>query len=364
MTEKRKFRPSQASHWGNCAAFHRFTADLPEQPETDAAREGTCAAWVAETVLNGGAATCDDMIGLAHENGWVVTDYIASDVQEYVDLIRARGGQIIAEKFVTASVSPLIAGTMDASATTANRILYIDDLKYGRGIVEATAEQLVPYGWGEFITHPPGTFDEIHLSIYQPRAFHVDGIYRTRRVTPEQLYAEFLKLWQMAVEGEKPDSVATPGAHCRHCPAATSCVALINTAHLRAEIIQSRDQRNLTAKELSRELDFIDESVKIIKAHSDAIKAEAEARGEKENIPGWAFEKTYGNRAFTEPGVTIELLTGVSPWQPSVCTPAELERRGADKETVKKLTRRAETGMKLTRMKPGELAKKFENKGN
>jgi hypothetical protein len=360
MTAQRKFRPSQASFWGNCAAFHRFTENIPDGPGTDAAREGTCAAWVAEVMLNGGTVAEGD----AHANGWIVTDYMLNDVSEYVELVRSLGGSVTAEKFVTASENPLIAGTMDSSVSVrAARTLHTIDLKYGRGVVEHVGnKQTVPYAWGDFITYPPGTFDVIKLSIYQPRAFHRDGTFRTWTLTPEQLHAEFTKLWSMAVEGEKPDSLATPGEHCRYCPAATRCVALIDTAHHRAEIIQSRDMREMTAKELANELDFILESEKIIKAHSDAIKAEAEARGRTENIPGWGFEQTYGNRVFSESGTTVHLFTGVDPWKPSLVTPAELERRGADKERVKKITKRAATGMKLVRSNIEQLFNKEPTK--
>ena len=338
----------------------RFTENLPPQPATDPAREGTCAAWVAERMLNGETVQAGD----AHENGWIVDDQMIDHISEYVELVKSFGGILEAEKFVTASTNPLIEGTLDASvANQTDGTLRIIDLKYGRRIVEPTAKQLVCYGWGEYLKYPPGTIDHIELGIYQPRAFHRDGIFRTWILTPEQLHAEFLKLWQSAVESEKPDSLATPGTHCRDCDAATSCEALAHTAYNLAETVTSRNQRDMTPLELSRELDFIDEAEKIIKARFDAVKAEAIARGKTENIPHWKFEPTTGNRAFTEKnGVTLHALTGVNPWKSAIVTPAELERRGADKELVKTITHRATTGMKLVRMDSDELAKLFTTK--
>jgi hypothetical protein len=351
MTQRR-FRPSQANYWGNCAAFVRFSEGRPEQPSGDAAREGTCAAWVAEVVLTGDAGSCLDLLGETHSNGWVVDETMVDLVQGYVDKVRSFGGTVVAEKHVTASQNPLIDGTLDSAiCSIENRILRIPDLKYGRRVVEAYKnKQLICYGWGEFISLPPGTIDEIHLSIYQPRAFHRDGIHRTWVVTPEELHAEFMKLWLMAVEGEKPDSLATPGPHCRDCESAVPCLALTHTVYNLVDTVASRDQRDMTVEELSRELDFIDAAEKTVKARFNAVRSEAEARMKKESIPNWSLSPNKGNRVFTEPGVTIHLMTGVDPFEKTLCTPAALERRGADPEIVKKLTKQPVTSHKLTRL--------------
>ena len=358
MSQER-FRPSQAGYWSKCAAYKRFTRNAVETTN-DAAREGTCAAWVADQVLTGVNTACFELIGAEHPNGWLVTATMASDVQDYVDLVRSFNGTVSAEETVTASVTPLIEGTLDSSINTVNDgILRILDLKYGRRIVEVTAAQLVCYGWGKFLKFPPGTFNEIHLSIYQPRAFHQHGIYRTRVLTPEQLHAEFTKLWTMAVEGEKPDSIATPGPHCRECEAAASCEALAHTTYAIVEFMQSRNQRDMTPLELSRELDFVEECEKTVNARFKAVKTEAEARAKSESIPGWASVPRLGNRAFTTSGVTVQLMTGIDPYEKKLCTPAELERRGADPEFLKLITKQSVTGRKLTRQTTDDVAAIF-----
>jgi len=352
MTQ-RKFRPSQANYWGNCAAFQRFTADLPPQPSGDAAREGTCAAWVAEVVLNGDASSCADMLGETHANGWQVGETMCDDVQDYVNLVRSFGGTVRAEKHVRASENPLIEGTLDAIVVTPY-VLHVIDLKYGRRTVEARGnKQLICYAAGAW---PTITFDEIHLSIYQPRSFHRDGIFRTWKLTPDQLQAEFAKLHAAAVESEKPDSVATPGPHCRDCEAAAGCVALAETTYNLVDTVTSRDHREMTPIELSRELDFVDDARKTIEARFKAIEAEAAARIKRESIPHWSTVPTTGNRVFTVDPVTAQLLTGVDPSTIGTCTPAALERRGADKEIVKSITKQPVTGHKLTRIDSDYIA--------
>tara|TARA_R110000851_G_scaffold127031_1_gene258850 strand:- start:40 stop:1134 length:1095 start_codon:yes stop_codon:yes gene_type:complete len=361
----KRFRPSQAGYWSKCAAFQRLTSDLPEQESGDAAREGTCAAWVADVVLmDSDGMTCSDLIGEAHENGWLVTSEIAADVQLYVNLVRSYGGEVVAEEYVTASEKPLIAGSLDSSiVSSGNGILRIIDLKYGRRIVETTAAQLLCYGFGKLLKVPtfPNPVKEIHLSIYQPRAFHKDGIYRTRVLTVDQLTSEYTELWNMAVEGEKPDSMATAGPHCADCEAASGCVTLAQTTYNLIHHVNSREHRNMTPLEISRELDMMEQCEKTINARFKAVKSEAEARAKHESIPGWSQSTKKGNSVFTVSGVTLNLLTGIDPYEKKLCTPAELLRRGATEEQLKSLTERPETGRKLTRMSGNDIAKMFNH---
>ena len=81
-------RPSAAHRWWRCSASisaTRLPDALPEEDQ-DAAREGTCAAWVAECVINGDASSAADMLGRSHENGWEVDDDMVRHVQEYMFL--------------------------------------------------------------------------------------------------------------------------------------------------------------------------------------------------------------------------------------------------------------------------------------
>lgn len=353
------FRPSKSGYWSKCAAYVSFTHDLPET-DNDATREGICAAWVAQVVLaSTEGIACDDMVGKTHANGWLVSDEMARDVQDYVDLVRSFDGQITVEEHVIASASPVIQGTLDTSVYHPDTgILRIVDLKYGRRLVETTAAQLICYAWGKFSDRQP--IREIHLSIYQPRGFHRDGIFRTRVITPDQLYVEFTALWNMAVEGEKPNPLATPGPHCRDCEAAAGCEALAHTTYNLVETVMSRHQRDMTAQELSRELDFMDEAKKTIKARFEAIETEAESRLKRETIPGWGILPRKGNRKFIVSGETVHVVTGVDPWEKTICTPKELERRGVTNEKLLNLiTTTPVIGNKISRVTSEDIARVF-----
>lgn len=355
------FRPSKAGYWSKCAAFQRFTSDLPKQESGDAAQEGTCAGWVADSALKSFQPT-SDLIGESHSNGWLVTSEMAADMQLYVNLVQSFEGIGYSEEYVVANENPLIEGTLDASVIDYDKkILRIIDLKYGRKIVETTSAQLVCYGYGKLKKLPENSVNEIHLSIYQPRGFHKDGIHRTRVITPDQLKGEFFELWRMALEGEKPGSMATAGPHCSDCPASAGCLAHAQTTYNLVEFVKSRDHRKMSALELSRELDLIEECEKTIMARFKAVTAEAEARAEHESIPGWSLNTKKGNSVFSTSATNVQLLTGVDPWQKTICTPAELLRRGATDVQIKDITKRPETGRKLARFSEADVAKIFKD---
>ena len=115
----------------------------------------------------------------------------------------------------------------------------------------------------------------------------------------------------------------------------------------------------MSAVELSRELVFIDEAQTLIHARAKAVQAEAEARIKSERIPGWKMVSTKGHRKFTVPAEMVQLLTGVDPWNKKLITPAEAERRGADKEVVNKISAQPDIGHKLMRIDEDDVAALF-----
>lgn len=357
--------PSSSHRWSNCALTMQASQAYPEPPEGDEAREGTCAAWVAQMVLTGQAADCAALVGTTHENGWLVSKDMAADVQGYVATILKRGGTTSCEKFVTLSTDPLIAGTLDLSATVANiPTLYVDDLKYGRKIVEVRNNtQLIIYAGAILKKYAPGTFNLVQLGIYQPRAFHRDGVYRKWVVSVSDLERMVGWIIESGRRAYQPNPTATPGEWCEYCPVATRCEALAHTNYARISLVHSQAHRDMTALELSRELAFLEQADATLKARKKAVEAEAEQRARKENIPGYRLESGKGKRRFNVPAEVIRMLTGKDPYEPQeLCTPAELIRRGASKDVVHKLSIVPSTGMKLVKFDADDIAAAFEGK--
>jgi len=345
-------RCSGAGRWARCA----FSAHLERHPDAlpdtdeDAAAEGTCAAWVAECVINGDATTPDDLIGRVHSNGVEVDPDMARHLTEYVQIAQSRleaRAEVYGEWAIDGTSK--IAGTSDLWSWSTADDFHIDDLKYGFGVIEPTTLQLVAYAT---LAYAQGIrAARWHLGIYQPRAVHAAGTYRTRTLTLQDMEAEIAALIQTAqdiVAGRAAG--AQPGEQCGHCRGGHKCEALTHSVYSMWQPVTSRAINEPTDQQLADELDMLDRMSDLLKARSVAVQAEAQQRMNKGRmVPGWAMMPTTGKRKFKVPGEVIHGLTGIDPFDKVLCTPAELERRGASKPTVAQLSYTPTVGYKLAR---------------
>ena len=369
-------RPSASHIWTACEAMPRLSADIPEPPPSDPAREGTAAAWVAEQVLKGAAGSTNELIGTTHENGWLIDADMAELVQGYVDHLLARGGEVHAERTVV--LNPMIKGTPDSFAvlTVIEGVwrLYVDDLKFGYDIVEPFRNTQVSIYAGALLRMLWASgkqIDQVVIGIYQPRAHHHLGIYRTWKVWPDELmkFVEWIEARGNACQDVR--SRATPGFHCEYCPAAGVCSAVVNTTYKGFRILTDENAIRMTGAGLAHELDFLDLMDKLLKARRTAVRAEAEARMKRgEYVPNYGFEEGHGNRRFTLEPEQIRALTGLDPYdKPKACTPAELIRRGKAKgiegieETVGRMSIRPRIPPKLTRYDSDRFQRLFDKSG-
>ena len=349
----------------------RFSANLPEQQSSDPAREGTCAAWVAEKVLRGEVTSAAEMIDVSHENGWLVDVEMANLIQEYVDHLRKRGGEIHVERKVV--LNQMIQGTPDAFATVVEADrggydLFVDDLKYGFDIVEPyrNTQVAIYAGAAMRMLTSKVRIRRVVIGIYQPRAFHPRGIYRTWEIWPEKLSEFVREIEQAGHDAQASDSKATPGFHCEYCPAAASCTALTHSIYKGFRVLSDERQGTLTAEQLSSELDFIAVMEKMVKARASAIRTEATERMKRsEFVPNYGFDEKFGNGKLAGDVLSVLAMTGVDPLEErKLCTPAELIRRGADKETVAGMTTRARIPAKLVKLEPDHFTRLFAQKDN
>lgn len=359
-------RPSASSIWTRCAAAPLFTQNAPPQPESDAAREGTCAAWVAESVLTGGKLLdrAALMIGTSHENGWQVTPDMAHHVQGYVDLVRLRGGEVTAERFVR--LNEFIAGTLDSSvdATAENGRLFVDDLKYGHKVVEVFENpQVIIYGEAEArrLEALGVVINDVQLGIYQPRAWHPEGYYRRWILTRAELASWAAWIVERGTLCQAPVPVAEPGDQCRYCDAVSVCAAAAMTLQRGFEIVRDSRYRVPTGDEMSAELDFLDLLSSVLQGRANALRAEAEARIRKgEFVRNWYMRPRKGNRVFKVHPVVVHALTGVDPRNTeATVTPAELERRGANVDIVASLTFQPDIPPQLAKLSEKAVRKAF-----
>jgi hypothetical protein len=289
------------------------------------------------------------MVGKVHENGWVVDSEMAYHVQGYVDMVRSRGGTINAEMFVR--LTETIAGTYDSSTVSSDaETLFGDDLKYGFKIVDVwECTQLIIYLYAEYIRLGcPPSIKKVTMGIYQPRAFHPEGIHRTWTISIQELYERAAKIAEQGEACQDPNAVATAGAHCEHCKGRLECLTLSANLGAMYERIERAESGPMTSEQLAEEANFLVTLESMLKARKTAVEAELETRLDNdEYIRGWGKKDRFGNRVFTVDPVTVHLLTGVNPFETVTITPAKLEQAGANKNIVKSITRQPKIGSAL-----------------
>ena len=346
-------RPSNAHRWMSCAMSVWQPPDRPDE-ESDAAREGTCAAWVAECVLNGDAASAEDLLGRVHNNGWEVDEEMVRHVQWYIDTVKPWDRQVTAEVFRKSDVG--LQGTLDAECLDGN-VLYLWDLKYGYGLVDVRNNwQLLCYLWLYIMNtgHYPET---VQLAICQPRAIHPDGPYRKWVLSRAEYEPLLAQISERIVELQRGNKTAVPGPQCTHCALAVGCDALTQTVYqIMDTVTQSRVYRQPEPQQLADELAVLRSFKTLFDARLAAVDSEAEARlQEGQFVPGWVLQKKYGKKKFTVSDAAIQMITGVDPLETKTCTPAELIRRGATELAVKSITETPFIGVKLARMDPEDV---------
>lgn len=354
-------RPSGAGRWVNCSLAPTLAASAKPQPDSDEAREGTCAAWLAELILNGQVFLAAHMIGEFHANGWEIDAEMAGHVQEYVDMVRARGGKQWAEHRVR--LSDKVAGTLDSGTyVPETRTLFVTDLKYGFRLIEADAYQLTIYAsaLAEELWKEGWEIDRVVTAIYQPRGFHVDGIYREKIWDLRELWRVGAWIAQRAEDAHAPNPIATPGAYCRDCEGATRCQAITSTTYDLFTVISDARHRDMTQDEIAKELQFLRMAKKIVDARTSAVETEALARHMSGKIvPGHMLKERLGKRKFTAPRGAIKFLTGIDPVKEAEMSPAELKAAGASDRQIKALSDRPRIGHKLEPIKPEDLKRQF-----
>lgn len=356
-------RPSSAHIWTHCAAQPRMAAAVPAELPGDPAREGTCAAWVAEMVLTGAAPTCADLVGQSHPNGWLVEPDMTHRIQKYVDLLRSYGGKLFVERKVR--LNNHIAGTPDAwGLVDDDHTLRADDLKYGFNVVEPFRNPQVGIYAGSILRHLTSrgvTVRRVVIGIYQPRAYHPAGIHRTWVCDPETLMAFVQEIEEAGSRAQAPDAPATPGEHCEYCPAAATCPAVAHANYRVFDAVAVAQQRHMTAQEMVEELEFLRIAGDMLKGRTSAVHAEAEARIHKgEHLPGWHMEQRAGQRRFKVPADVVRAMTGINPEVAKMITPAELERLGADPAAVAHMTETPRTKPALRKIAPGYFKNLFK----
>jgi hypothetical protein len=336
-----------------------FFKDLPKPETNDAAVEGTAAAYYLEMMLNKLPAPTHA------DNGRAIDD----DMKYYGNALSAKlfeeagNNKIYSEKQIDWKTRSgiTIKGRYDLSFTR-DGILYVDDYKYGFGVVEAVGNwQLIGYAIGEVIRQNKA-FPQIVLRIHQPRAHHEDGPTREWRISYTELldYKEKIEAhMESIVVG---NNTLQSGDACKYCPAASHCPAFNKAYHRGVEIVHDFIQDNIDNDELGYQLQLCDRIQELLKTRKGSLEALAVDRiGRGQIIPGYIAEDVYGHRTWKKDisADAIKMMTGIDITTIEMLSPAQAEKRGVPKKLMESMTERKLGGRKLKAKNPEKVVSKI-----
>lgn len=322
-----KLGASSMARWAACPGSVRACDGLVA-PSSSYAAEGTTAHELAATWLTTGTTPT------------FPTTSMADAVTTYVEYVRQRAKDrplYIEHRFDLCAVHPGCYGTADAVVwVPETRTLVVLDFKYGAGLFVSAVDnlQLQYYALGALKTcgFPADTIEQV---IVQPRYDHPEGPIRAHRMDARALDAFEHYLKQCAAATEHPDAPLIPGDHCRFCPAAPTCPALLATSQAVAKL-EFQTAQPYDPAQLKRALDTIPAVKAWIKAVDEFAYAEAEAG---RCPPGYKLVekramRKWRDEAAAEAALKHRGLTAAALYEPrALKSPAQLEKDGI-KETV------------------------------
>ena len=356
-----EIRCSQLARPMSCAGFLSFT-DLPEQETSAPAEEGTAFGELVERML------LTQPIPLQARNGIYFDDdmkfYAKPIVEEIISNLQS---EVLCEQPIDWRTRSgiWIRGRFDISFVR-DGSLYIDDCKYGWGLVEVKENwQLLGYAIGEVIRRQQA-FESVVLRIRQPRPHHEDGDCREWKLTYQELlgYKEQIesRMEQLA-NGHKE---LQTGKQCKYCPAAAQHCPAFNKLFYRAlEVTHEFTQDQIDETELARQMDHVSRAQEVIKIKKDSLDQLAVQRIKTGKIiPGYSTEERYGDRQW-KGGVSpaaIEALTGRKIVEEVMLSPAKAEKAGVPKEFVNSLVDRRFLGQKIVKKDGSDVGNKIFGK--
>jgi hypothetical protein len=346
-----KLSPSGAHRWMACPGSVALEALQPDDTAGPHAAEGTLAHTLASECLDGGLPP-HARIGQTHVvDGYTFTvDKVMVDyVDDYVRLVReyAKLGELAVEQRVPIghiTGEEGATGTSDAIVmATAERALFVIDLKYGMGVrVDAADnEQLMLYALGALeLCSLTDTFDEVCMVIHQPRLNHVAEHW----MYTADLLAFKAKVEAAAAATREENARLEPGEkQCKFCKAKFDCPALKalveETVDHIAPAVSADDFADLGDNSLSVAMGRVD----LIEQWCRAVRGEVERRlTAGKDVPGYKLvEGRRGNRAWKSAEIAQEELAKILKRDELI------EERFISPATAEKLLKKNPEGLKL-----------------
>lgn len=354
-----------------CVGSKSMPAFSVPTPQTDDAREGIAAHWLATGALTGRITELDEWAERKAPNGVYLTPQVIEAVRWYVEgVTRDRSSD---RRFVEHDMT---AWNSDRSVTIGcrpdhltddmanyNRRIRIDDFKYGWRIVEPENNWTLVAHACAYIADKVIDHDTVfEFRIWQPRPVHPAGKCRLWIVNAAHLVA--LREYMFNVLSTTSPTLQT-GPYCYKCPARSNCPAIRKASMSLLDVVEQAIPDDLTLDDLSLMMDALNAADHTLKQYKDAISeriVDAITRGQ--------VVRNYHLKSYDGPldwvdgidAVALSLLTDKPVSKPApLFTPTQLKK--VIPETVlKTISYRKPGGKTLERLPTDQIAESMFGK--
>ena len=340
-----------------CAGYMHL--DLEETEAGDPAKEGTACGEHLQDLLEG------NVLRTVASNGVFINDDMRFFMKGIADDILSRTSQVLCETRIDWQTHSgiWIRGQYDAAFVDNLGRLCIEDLKYGWGIVEVKENwQLISYAIGEVIRRGQ-VFEQIVLTIHQPRPHHEDGSKREWILSYQELLEYKDKIEARMTDLANGLKTLTTSKNCKYCSgAAEACPAFSRLYYRALEVSTEFVQDSLTDEEVAQQLDQIKRAEEVIKIKHDSLVELGNSRIKKGRIiPGYIQVEKYAHRNWKN-GIgpeAIKAMTGKDITERQIMSPAKAEKLGIPKDLIKQLTETKLAGVKLEKKNGSDVGNKI-----
>jgi uncharacterized protein DUF2800 len=377
--------PSRAARRVACPGSHLLEAKYPNI-ETEAAREGTAAHWVAAEVLRGNAMP---ELGSFTPEGEIVTQEMLDGAELYYDHIRGvfkSAHPPVEQESLTKylhieterqmpNIHPNCKGTPDCwTYRFFPNEIHLWDYKFGHTPVDPMDNwQLIEYAAGilQYLSDIPyaATSEKpigyaIHFHIVQPRDYRSANKIKTWVVSVEDLEPYFNTLRRAEAAAMESNAICKPSPECNYCSARHACIALRDTALTIADATMQNLSDDLNDDELGSELRYLEYAQQRLNARITGIKEQvlSQLRNGK-RIPFYQLDQGRPRERWTKPPETIAKLGdlfGINLRKiPEVVTPQQAIKAGLPEDITKTNSERPTGEFKVIPINMQKIKKVF-----
>lgn len=320
--------------------------------------EGIAAHWLCEQVFRS-KMTAQEYLDVRAPNGVYITQDMIENCSEYLEAILPYGE--IEKELNLAGENWQIGGRADHIGVLGDT-LYVNDFKYGWGIVE-------PEGNWTLMSHAISAllsldetpdFYNICFTIFQPRPFHHAGKVRSWNIDRHELLSIYYTRMLEALND--PQQILQTGSNCYKCPALATCPAAQKAAMNGIDVSEDVFDAEVGNADLSILLDHLKRASDVLDQAYKSYNEIALHRLKKgQIINNYALKTSLSNEQWKD-GINVDNIgcfTGLDLTKKALITPTQAKKKGLDADVAKLLCERVNTGVKLARVSTDEAAKQL-----